>query len=279
MLKIYYEFLNNDERGAIVSTISLKKPSSKILAFLLLFATFIMVQAVNAHACELCNEYEIDLTCESRQFVVTASSLNFRVGPATSYSSIRRLPGNTLVTVINFVPDGWSYVQAGEETGYVFTNYITNRINIPTPTGDVSRSTTRSNVEVLHWDEVRALMPIHSIIQVYDVRTGLTYYVRMFANGRHADVETIDTHNTDILRATYGGVWSWDARPVIVTWPAVEGRYFAAAIHGMPHDVSTIANNGKNGHICIHFLGVVNRNPTWGATMQAAMWEAYNSQQ
>ena len=206
----------------------------------------------------------------TEQFITTAN-LNLRSGPSTDYPRISLLAPGTVVVVTNFNSYGFSAVEVNGLSGYVSSEFI-------------RRHTLRSNesfeigaVELLTWNEVREILPLGSTIQVYDVRTGLTYYVRNFSNGRHADVEAITAEDTQIIFEANGNRWSWDPRPVLVTWPAIEGRTIAASIHSMPHAGSTISGNNMNGHICIHFLGVVNNNPTWGAQMQAAVMEAYNS--
>ena len=134
------------------------------------------------------------------------------------------------------------------------------------------------NIERIAWDTMRHnILTTGTTIQIYDIRSGLTYNVRAFSLGNHADVETLTVQDTEIMRQTSGG-FSWEARPVLATF---NGRTFAAAIHTMPHAGSTIADNGKNGHICLHFYGSTphNGNQSWRAEMQAAVMQAFNFQQ
>ena len=112
-----------------------------------------------------------------------------------------------------------------------------------------------SGVERLHWRYVRNLISSRYVMRVFDVYTGITYYVRSLANGNHADVEPLTAHDTALWSQTFGGVHTWNGRPV---WVTIGGRTFAAAINGMPHDVSTISGNNMNGHLCLHFYGSVN---------------------
>ena len=143
----------------------------------------------------------------------------------------------------------------------------------PTPPPAAARS---GNVENISWWTMRdsGMIPTGTTIQIFDIRSGLTYYVRNFSNGNHADVETVSQRDTDIMRQTSGG-FSWDARPVLATF---NGRTFAAAIHTMPHAGYTISGNGMNGHICLHFLESTphNGNRSWQAEMQAAVRIAAN---
>jgi len=112
----------------------------------------------------------------------------------------------------------------------------------------------------LQWWEARNTIIRTGVdLHITDVRTGITFWVRSFSNGNHADVEPITQEDTEALRRAYGGRWSWDTRPI---WVAVDGRIFAASINGMPHGGSTNNNNGMNGHICIHFLNSRTHNGT-----------------
>jgi len=131
------------------------------------------------------------------------------------------------------------------------------------------------NVENISWNTMRHnILTTGTEIQIFDIRSGLTYNVRAFSLGNHADVETLTVQDTETMRQTSGG-FSWEARPVLATF---NGRTFAAAIHTMPHAGSTIHTNGKNGHICLHFLDSTphNGNQSWRAEMQAAVRVALN---
>jgi hypothetical protein len=205
---------------------------------------------------------------EIERFITTAN-LNFRSGPSIEYPRMSLLQIGTIVTMVNYNPSGFSVVDVDGTLGYVYTQYIRR---LPNRSGPLEIGM----VEMIHWSEVRQLLPMGSIIQVYDVRTGLTYYIRNFAHNSHADVEALTREDTQIIRNTSNGRWTWDPRPVLVTWPALEGRVIAASIHTMPHGVSTIHDNGMAGHICLHFLGTVVSNRTWNSQMQAAIREAYN---
>jgi hypothetical protein len=111
------------------------------------------------------------------------------------------------------------------------------------------------NVERLHWNYVQRLIPNRSTMEIFDVYTGITYTMRSLANGNHADVEPINAEHNALHLQTFNGVHTWTGRPV---WVTIGERTFAAAIHSMPHDVSTIPDNGMNGHVCLHFYGSTN---------------------
>ena len=87
-------------------------------------------------------------------------------------------------------------------------------------------------------------------VRVIDIWSETEYYVQRFGGYNHADVQTIDEHNTQIFKQIYGGEWSWARRPV---WVEIDGQFFAGSTNGMPHGFS-ILDNGEGGHTCIHFL-------------------------
>ena len=211
-------------------------------------------------------------------FVATAA-LNLRTGPSIDSPRILVIPNGGALTVHNYSPTGFSAVDVSGTRGYVYSQFIRPASNASAQNSAVSLPLYMGRVEMLTAEQIRQIMPAGANIQVFDINSGLTYTVRAFGIGRHVDVETITRAETDILFNSLGRHWSWDARPVIVTFTDRNGitRTSAAAIHGMPHDVSTIHDNGKNGHICIHFLGTENRNATWGAQMQAAVRQAYGA--
>ena len=112
-------------------------------------------------------------------------------------------------------------------------------------------------VEKAEWfSDLRQSLPRNTPIHVLDLLTGNTYYVASFSNGNHADVEPLTILDTLLLFESASGQ-SWNGRPV---WIYVNGRTIAAAVHSMPHDVSTINDNGMDGHICLHFYGSITHN-------------------
>ena len=191
----------------------------------------------------------------------TTDRVNFRAGPSTDDDVIKKLNAGTLVTALEYDPDGWSLVEAGGETGYIRS--------------DLLRS-ANYGVELLEWPSVKAILPLHTPLEIYDVRTGVTYTVQSFSNGQHADVEPKTKADTDAIFKTYGGKWSYDARPV---WVTFSGRTIAAAINGWPHGGGVISGNGMNGQICLHFYKSKshNGNTSYDKKMQAGVTAAWNA--
>lgn len=55
--------------------------------------------------------------------MVTGSGVNLRIGPDTSYKSIKKLAKNTLIIIL--AQEGkWARVIAGENEGYIYTDYV-----------------------------------------------------------------------------------------------------------------------------------------------------------
>jgi len=131
-----------------------------------------------------------------------------------------------------------------------------------------------NGVELIDWKDVINIIGIGRTAQVYDVRSGAVYNVKSFSNGRHADVEPVTVEDTETLKRTFGGTWSWTPRPV---WVTVNGRTIAGAINGMPHGGGVNHNNGMDGQICLHFKGSAthNNNHSYTQTLQDAVNEAW----
>lgn len=88
-------------------------------------------------------------------------------------------------------------------------------------------------------------------IKVYDVETGITYYMVRVGGSNHADVEPATASDCAKFKETYDGEWSWERRAVVVK---LDGEYIAASTNGFPHGYETISGNGMEGQVCIHFL-------------------------
>jgi uncharacterized protein YgiM (DUF1202 family) len=191
----------------------------------------------------------------------TVTDVNLRAGPSTSHERIRILPANTSVDVIENHANGWSSVRHIGTSGFIRSDLL----------GSGSNSNT---VELIDWSSARDVVPTGVNLNIVDVRTGITFQLRGFAKTGHLDVEPPTQADTDAILRTRNGVWSWAARPV---WVTVGGRTFAAALNGMPHDVSTIRDNGMDGHICLHFNNTVTNSQTYQRDLRAAVAEAYNA--
>ena len=198
---------------------------------------------------------------ESSSVLKTVDTVNLRSGPSTEHSVVTVLAINTTVSVVEPSANGWTKVSANGRVGFIRSDLL---------------SASGNHVELLDWSVVINLIRNGDPIRCYDVRTGLTFYVKCFSKGDHADVEPITQEDTDTILRTHNGVWSWSARPL---WVTIGDRTVAASMHGMPHDISTNPNNGMNGHLCMHFLGSTtsSTSATYRADLQNAVQEAWDA--
>lgn len=115
-----------------------------------------------------------------------------------------------------------------------------------------SSSGSSSKVEVVDWfDGGKNVIPQGATFTLKDVRTGVTIKCKHLFGTNHLDAEPINSEETAKLKRVYGGSWSWDRRPVLLSYG---GRIFAASMNGMPHGEQSIYNNDFDGQFCIHFL-------------------------
>ena len=195
----------------------------------------------------------------------TVTGVNMRSGASTGHSVIRLLPVNTSVEVLENQSNGWSRVRHNNTDGFI-------RSDLLSESGGSNRSV--GNVELLTWAQARPLIPMRTDMRVVDVRTGISFNLRAFSLSGHADVEPPTRADTDAILRSRNGVWAWAPRPV---WVTIGDRTFAAALNGMPHDVSTISGNGMNGHLCLHFAGTVTRSQSYQRNLRNAVQEAFDA--
>jgi len=189
----------------------------------------------------------------------TTTGVNFRTGPSTNDSVIRLLAVNTSVDVLENLSNGWSKVRHSGTVGYIRSDLL---------------GTGARTVELIDWSTARSIVPTGVNLRVVDVRTGISFQLRGFSKTGHIDVETPTQADTDALLRTRNGVWAWTPRPV---WVTVGERTFAAALNGMPHSVSTIRDNGMNGHLCLHFNNTVTNSKSYQSNLNSAVMEAFNA--
>lgn len=130
---------------------------------------------------------------------------------------------------------------------------------------------------------------------VYDIKTGKSFKVKRTYGTNHADCEPLTAADTAIMKQIYGGIWSWERRPVIVTVGNVK---IAGSMTGYPHagsdkypankvissrsggygrgtNFDAVKGNNMNGHFDIHFYGSKNHyNNKVDSKHQAVVKEA-----
>jgi len=198
----------------------------------------------------------------SSSILRTITDVNMRSGPSTNYRILKQLPPNAVVDVMEKRSDGWSKVNHNGTQGFIKSEFLGAGARV---------------IELIDWATARTVLTRGQDMRVVDVRTGISFTIRAFSLGRHADVDPVTQADTDAMKRSRNGVWSWSARPV---WVTVGDRTFAAAMNGMPHAGSTISGNGVNGHFCLHFQGSRSHNASDSSSyvrnLQTAVTEAYD---
>ncbi len=116
----------------------------------------------------------------------------------------------------------------------------------------------------------------YTTAKVIDVYTLISYEVKRVGGYNHADVEPISAADTQKMLNIYGGVWSWNRRPV---WVLYNGRYMAASINGYPHSYDLVSGNNMTGHTCIHFyMSRTHGTNNLDSSHQAAVNTAFNNE-
>jgi len=214
----------------------------------------------------------------------TTANLRLRTGPSLYYDIIRTVPNGSIILVYDQRDGEWFAVSQNGTPGYMYAEFLVPA-PAPSPTDiamvsiDAPQETAVNiyGVERVYWSEarnniIRTGVPLH----ITDTRTGITFWLESFSNGSHADVVPRTREDTDALRRAFGGRWSWEPRPILVT---VDNRTFAASISGMPHGSFNSFDNGMVGHICMHFPGsrTHNGNRSHEQDHQNAVQEAFRA--
>ena len=109
-----------------------------------------------------------------------------------------------------------------------------------------------ADVELLHWfNDIKSYLQSNRTFTVYDPGTGLSWQMRLYSAGNHADSEPLTQADADTMYKVWGNQWSWNERPVYVQ--LANGTWCIASMPNMPHLSGSISNNGFNGHTCVHF--------------------------
>lgn len=117
--------------------------------------------------------------------------------------------------------------------------------------------------ELADWNssDIQKIFYKGCVALVTDVKTGISFQVKRWSGGSHADVEPLTASDTAAICRIYGVTdasqitesKNYQRRSILVT---VAGHSYAASMYGVPHNASegnTIQNNNYNGQFCIHF--------------------------
>lgn len=155
--------------------------------------------------------------------------------------------------------------------------YSTPVDTLPEGTGRIS---TPGGVQALWWyKDIKPTIRAGQTVVVFDPNTNLSWNIKLYSLGHHADSQPASWRDTQIMNRSFGKT-SWDCHPVYVQLPS--GTWVIAAMHNYPHLYGTINDNGFGGHLCIHFLRDINEcisagDANYGVAMQKAIrsyWQA-----
>ncbi|MBQ8537679.1 MAG: peptidoglycan-binding protein [Clostridia bacterium] len=111
----------------------------------------------------------------------------------------------------------------------------------------------KGELQLLHWfNQVKPSIKTGQTLLVYEPNSGLSWRLKLYSLGRHADSEPLTRADTDAMYKAFGNQNTWNQKAVYVKLP--DGRWTLASTHNMPHLSGSIKDNGFDGHLCVHFL-------------------------
>ena len=140
-------------------------------------------------------------------------------------------------------------LSAEEAAAYTNTNASTGGTTLYTP-------------ELADWNtsDIQKIFYKGCVATVTDVKTGISFQVKRWSGGSHADVEPLTAADTAAMCKIYGVSTAqeiadkdlYQRRAILVT---VGGHSYAASMYGEPHndEGNTIKDNNFQGQFCIHF--------------------------
>lgn len=133
------------------------------------------------------------------------------------------------------------------------------------------------SVKLLRWyDEVKPALGGGPAVRVYHPASGVSFNLKIYSLGRHADAEPKTLKDTQLMNGAFGAA-SWNTRPVYVQLPS--GVWTLGTMHNYPHLSGSIADNGFGGHLCVHFLRDLEEtkklDPNYGMQNQLAIRKAW----
>ena len=166
--------------------------------------------------------------------------------------------------------------------------YLQSGSDISASSGSAATGGTLYKPELADWinSDIQQIFYKGCIATVTDVKTGISFQVKRWSGGSHADVEPLTAADTAAICSIYGVSKSSDItekknyqrRSILVT---VAGHSYAASMYGVPHNASegdTIANNNFAGQFCIHFTNSsTHGSKKVDADHQTAVLNAYNN--
>ncbi|HOQ00619.1 MAG TPA: peptidoglycan-binding protein [Acetivibrio clariflavus] len=223
----------------------------------------------------------------------------FNVNPTGYYGSLTKEAVKKFQKAYGLTQDGI----AGNATLTKISQLLGTKASAANVNASRGGSRSSSDYLVSWFGGAENIFKIGDIAEVYDIRTGRTFKIKRTYGYNHADCEPLTAEDTKTMKSIYGGEWSWERRPIIIT---VNGRKMAASMAGMPHagvegapantyvssrsggygagdNLDAVKGNNMSGVFDVHFLNSrthgsnkVDSNHQ-NAIKEAAQWAAKNN--
>jgi len=166
------------------------------------------------------------------------------------------------------VSDGytWYQVQVKGMTGWIRGDLlrVLSKAEAAAYEKSAAAGVALNKPELADWNtsDIQRVFYKGCVATLTDVKTGISFKIKRWSGGQHADVEPLTAADTAAMCKVYGVSKSqeieeknlYQRRAVLIT---VGGRTFAASMFGFAHNYpegDTIANNEFKGQFCIHFV-------------------------
>ncbi len=153
---------------------------------------------------------------------------------------------------------------------------------IPSPADSTAKASVPGlgEIHLLHWfREIKPALTTGQTILVYEPESRLSWTLKLYSLGRHADCEPLTRTDTETMVKAFGGKNTWTQKAVYVRLP--DGTWTLGSTHDTPHLSGSIKDNGFDGHLCVHFLRDMDEcrkmDPNYGVSNQEtirAVWKS-----
>ncbi len=170
------------------------------------------------------------------------------------------------------------------DTSKASAGSTTESTSVRTETAVTATGPSGSQIRLLHWfNDIKPSLKSGQNLLVYDPQTKISWTLRIYSLGRHADCEPLTAEDTANMVKAFGGVNTWNQKAVYVQLPG--GTWTLGSTHDMPHLSGSIKDNNFNGHLCVHFLRDMDEcqknDPKYGVANQNTIrsaWKALTGQ-
>ena len=166
------------------------------------------------------------------------------------------------------------------DTSKASAGSTTESTSVRTETAVTATGPSGSQIRLLHWfNDIKPSLKSGQNLLVYDPQTKISWTLRIYSLGRHADCEPLTAEDTSNMVKAFGGVNTWNQKAVYVQLPG--GTWTLGSTHDMPHLSGSIKDNNFNGHLCVHFLRDMDEcqknDPKYGVANQNTIRSAWKT--